>query len=97
MMDDLRDYRFYESDMIHPNDTARQYIWGKFADRYFEPATQQLNEKISSIKIDLQHRPFRANSISHQKFLKETFRKAEELNKQINMDDELTQLKSQIL
>lgn len=97
MLDDLRDYRFYETDMIHPNQTAIAYIWEQFSKRYFTTSTQQLNERISALQKDLQHRPFRAGSPSHQQFLKETLRKAEDLNKEVNLEEEIRQLSTQLL
>lgn len=57
MLDDLRDYRFYESDMIHPSKDAIKYIWEKFCQQYFSPATMELNEALESLALGLEHRP----------------------------------------
>jgi hypothetical protein len=57
MMDDLRDYRFYTVDLIHPTDQAISYIWEKFENYYFEEETINLIEKIDKINIFLKHRP----------------------------------------
>ena len=46
MVDDLRDYRFYSNDLIHPNDVAINYIWNKFGASYFDKETRALNNKI---------------------------------------------------
>ncbi len=56
MMDELRDYRFYAEDMLHPNAVAVKYIWERFCDTYFDTPTQQLNKRIEKLRLLLQHR-----------------------------------------
>jgi hypothetical protein len=56
MMDDLRDYRFYDDDMLHPSSSAINYIWEKFTDSWLSPATLKLWEDISSIRAGMAHR-----------------------------------------
>jgi len=70
MMDELRDYRFYNEDMVHPNQTAIDYIWEKFRQTWMSDNTIQLMEEIDSIQKGLAHRPFHPNSEQHQEFLK---------------------------
>ena len=55
MMDDLRDYRFYADDMIHPSKTANNYIWDIFSNTFFSRETKKLNEKIRSINLAMSH------------------------------------------
>ena len=55
-MDDLRDYRFYADDMLHPSQSAIDYIWGKFSDAYFDKATRELQSQILKITKAMQHR-----------------------------------------
>lgn len=69
MVDDLRDYRFYEKDLIHPNEQAIDYIWEKFGAVYFEPKTTDLLQKIEKINRAKQHKPFNPESIEHQMFI----------------------------
>ena len=69
MMDELRDYRFYAEDMLHPNQTAIDYIWIKFFENYVVESEFDTMTEICSIQKSLQHRPFNENSESHQKFL----------------------------
>ena len=69
MMDELRDYRFYAEDMIHPNQTAIDYIWERFSESSISDATHPVMEKINSIQKGLAHRPFDENSKQHQQFL----------------------------
>lgn len=70
MMDELRDYRFYAEDMLHPNQTAIDYIWIKFFENYVVESEFDTMTEICSIQKSLQHRPFNENSESHQKFLR---------------------------
>jgi len=56
-MDELRDYRFYASDMLHPSDVAVDYIWEKFCETYFSPETQQIKIRVQQLNADLAHRP----------------------------------------
>lgn len=69
MMDELRDYRFYAEDMLHPNQTAIDYIWIQFFENYVSESVFGLMNEICSIQKGLQHRPFNPNTESHQKFL----------------------------
>jgi hypothetical protein len=77
MMDELRDYRFYASDMLHPNQVAIDYIWERFSENYISDESQKVMEDVDSIQKSLLHRSFNPNSESHQKFLSN-------LNKKIN-------------
>ena len=69
MMDELRDYRFYGEDMLHPNQTAIDYIWIQFFQNYISESEFGLMNDICSIQKGLNHRPFNPNTESHQKFL----------------------------
>ncbi len=69
MMDDLRDYRFYTSDMIHPNETAIDYIWECFRSIWLSETASKTMNVIASIQKRLSHRPFNPNTEAHQKFL----------------------------
>ena len=69
MMDDLRDYRFYKSDMIHPNETAVDYIWDLFGSSWIKESSRKLMTEIDEIQRSLAHRPFDSNSEGHKKFL----------------------------
>jgi hypothetical protein len=97
MMDDLRDYRFYEKDMIHPNETAHDYIWGKFSEVYFDESTRQLSLKWQKLKRNLEHKPFHPASAHHQAFLKKTLEEMEQLSSQLNLEQEIQALKKEIL
>lgn len=70
MMDELRDYRFYGTDMVHPNALAIDYIWEKFKSVWINPGCSVSMEKVEAIQKGLQHRPFNPESEEHQKFKK---------------------------
>ena len=72
MMDELRDYRFYAEDMLHPSQTAIDYIWIQFFENYISESQFGLMNDICSIQKGLKHRPFNPNTESHQKFLEAT-------------------------
>ena len=69
MMDELRDYRFYDSDMLHPSAVAVNYIWQRFSDTYFSAETQKLNKELEQIRNDLNHRPLHSKSAEYQLFI----------------------------
>ena len=97
MLDDLRDYRFYKSDMIHPSEKAEEYIWNKFSECYFNSNTKAFIKLWKPIYTALQHKAFHVTSTAHQSFLKKTLAQLEELSKTVNIDKEITFLKSQII
>ena len=68
MMDDLRDYRFYDSDMIHPNTTAIDYIWEKFSDAWILPSCKELMQQVEGINRALEHRPLNPKSNRYREF-----------------------------
>jgi len=69
MMDELRDYRFYAEDMIHPNQTAIDYIWKRFSETWISEEALDFMPEIDSIQKGLQHRAFNPETEAHQKFL----------------------------
>lgn len=79
MMDELRDYRFYAEDMLHPNKVAIDYIWGKFQEAWIAAEAGQVMKRIDTIQKGLSHRPFREDSEAHQKFLKDLQKKIDSL------------------
>jgi lysophospholipase L1-like esterase len=79
MMDDLRDYRFYTTDMVHPNQTAIEYIWENFKEVWFNSSVNDTMKKVAVIQSGLTHRPFNPTSEQHQQFLKQLESKKESL------------------
>lgn len=79
MMDELRDYRFYAEDMIHPSQIAIDYIWEKFTSVWIAPEALQTMKMVEAIQRGMQHRPFNEQSEQHQKFLQDLELKKEKL------------------
>jgi hypothetical protein len=94
MMDDLRDYRFYESDLIHPSPFAEDYIWKKFIDCYCDKSTLQILSQWNDVHKAIAHKPFQAETEAHRKFLHETLKRLEALQSHINVQEEIARLKS---
>ena len=81
MMDELRDYRFYKEDMIHPNQIAINYIWEKFYKNWLSDEAIGLKKQVMKIQSGLEHRPFNPDSKKHQQFLFSLQEKIEILKK----------------
>ena len=67
--DELRDYRFYREDMLHPTDQAVEYIWQRFGETFFSKQTRKFLEEWRPIKAALAHRPFNPEAEEYKKFL----------------------------
>ncbi len=72
MMDQLRDYRFYTDDMLHPTALTQSYIWDRFSETYFTKETQEINVEWQKIRKAISHRPNNTNSNEYQQFLSRT-------------------------
>jgi hypothetical protein len=83
MMDELRDYRFYSEDMLHPNQTAIDYIWIQFFENYISEKEFATMQQVCNIQKALHHKPFNPLSESHQKFLS-------------NLKEKITQLQAKL-
>ena len=81
MMDELRDYRYYKEDMIHPNQIAINYIWEKFYDYWLSEEAIDLKKQVIKIQRGLEHKPFNPDSKKHQQFLSSLQEKIEILKK----------------
>ncbi len=79
MMDELRDYRFYADDMIHPSPLAVRYIWERFGDHYFTEETRTVIKEVEEIERALSHKPFNPGSPAHKRFLMQTLLKMERI------------------
>jgi hypothetical protein len=83
MMDELRDYRFYAEDLLHPNPTAIDYIWIQFQENYISESVFGLMNEICTLQKGLQHRPFHVDTEQHQKFLNDLSKKMTTLKKKL--------------
>ena len=92
VIDDLRDYRFYAEDMVHPNYLATAYVWEKFTAACIDPHCYALMKEMEKINIAVKHRPFNPASAAHRQFLNSYFTKVQALQDQyphINFTEEL--------
>jgi len=97
LIDDLRDYRFYADDLVHPSKMAEEYIWHHFQQRYMSEATRQLIKEWSKVQQALQHRPYYPQSSQHQQFLHKTIEKLLQFKDKLDVSKELETLKKQII
>lgn len=79
VIDDLRDYRFYTEDMVHPNYLATDYVWEQFRSACIAPSSYPLIKEMEKINLAIKHRPFNETSQAHQKFLQANLKKVNEL------------------
>jgi hypothetical protein len=84
MMDELRDYRFYKEDMIHPNQLAVNYIWEKFKTVWISGKADKIMNQVDIVQRGLKHKPFNPKSEAHQKFLKDLKSKINTLQAQVS-------------
>ena len=83
MMDELRDYRYYKEDLIHPNETAIYLIWEKFLSSWVASETFEIQKKIAVIQNGLLHIPFNENSKAYIHFKKDLETKISEIKEQL--------------
>ena len=79
VIDVLRDYRFYDVDMVHPNYPATEFVMEKFKENFIDSGSQSLMEEIRQIVISRKHKPFQPGTNAHKTFLKAHLEKAKEL------------------
>lgn len=92
VIDDLRDYRFYAEDLVHPNYFATQYVWEKFVDACMDDKTKTLMQEIHEINLAYQHTAFNPSSEQHKNFIKTFYEKTKTLQHQypyLNFEKEL--------
>ena len=81
VLDELRDYRFYKEDMLHPSTQAIAYIWECFQQTFFTPETKEFVKEWESVKRALEHRPTHPESKAYKDFLSKTLLKLESIQK----------------
>jgi len=74
-MDDLRDYRFYAEDMIHPSSVAVDYIWGRLSDTYFDDKARLFVKEMERGMKAREHRPFNDKGEEYRAFLENNLKK----------------------
>jgi hypothetical protein len=99
LMDELRDYRFYADDMMHPSDLAVEYVWQRFTAVYFSEDTLQLMDRVENIQKLLKHKPFYPQSEKYKLFFEQTLFKVETLIKEhsyIDFQNEIEKCRIQL-
>ena len=81
IIDDLRDYRFYAEDMVHPNYAATNYVWEKFIQVAINEDSQQLMKEIAVIIAAKNHKPFNSISEQHKKFIAANLEKVKKISR----------------
>ena len=92
VIDDLRDYRFYAEDLVHPNYQATQYVWEKFSEALIDKESQEIMKRLISIYHAKNHRPIHTGSQQHKDFLASMLEKVHTIANQypfLNMEEEL--------
>lgn len=79
--DELRDYRFYAADMLHPSEQAVDYIWERLCETYLSDRARQFLSEWQPVKQALGHKPFAPESEAYRTFMNKTMLKVEELRK----------------
>ena len=69
VMDELRDYRFYDQDMLHPNQLAIDYIWERLLESFVSLETMMIMKKVEEVTKAMEHKPFNPTSQQHLKFM----------------------------
>ncbi len=93
IIDDLRDYRFYAEDMVHPNYAATNYVWEKFVAACIEESSRELMSEIYKINAAINHKPFNPDSEAHKNFKKKFLQICETVQQKysyIDLSNELT-------
>ena len=86
VMDDLRDYRFFADDMLHPNKQAIDYVWDALSCILLSAQTAALLKDLDKIIDDVNHSPRNAKSEAHQKFIKSILQKIDKIERESGLD-----------
>ncbi|MFD2786493.1 GSCFA domain-containing protein [Hymenobacter rubripertinctus] len=96
LMDDLRDYRFYASDMLHPSEVAENYVWERFTRTYFDAAFGRFKKEWEGIRQSLNHRPLYPASPEHREFLATTLERLRKVAGQADVRMELLHVEREL-
>jgi len=96
LLDDLRDYRYYEKDFIHPNELAIEYIFGKFLAAYVDSGDQEVLTTVESILEAIDHVPYNPQSEEYQQYILDALEKLGQLGTRIDLTELEDQLRSRL-
>ncbi|WP_192821491.1 GSCFA domain-containing protein [Rufibacter sp. LB8] len=97
LLDDLRDYRFFSDDLLHPSSLAEEYIWNKFLRAYADPTFIHFLDRWQQLSRDLAHKPFNPESPAHQAFLQKLLQRLQALASEVDVTEEIAAVQTQIL
>ena len=97
MLDELRDYRYYEADMLHPSTVAEDYLWRQLTSAYLDKEAQEFLRQWTKMKAALRHRPFHPASPAHQQFLRNTLDQLKQLSQKVDVYTEIMHLEQQLI
>lgn len=97
LVDDLRDYRFYTDDLIHPTPFAEEYIWQKFGDTYFNNSTHEFLKLWEPLRQALAHRPLQPQGEAYRTFLTATLKQLERVRTMADVHKEIASIQEQLL
>ncbi len=97
LLDDLRDYRFYSEDLVHPSKMAEEYIWDKFLNTYLKSEDRAIYDAVAKVQLSLGHKPFNPQSQAHQRFLQRLILEMERLGEEIDFSEEINLVKNQLI
>lgn len=100
MMDDLRDYRYYADDLVHPSNLAIEYIWEQFSEQYLFTKEASLRKSITKVQKAIRHRSFNPTSERHQKFVQQQLNAIDKIQKKapnLNLDSAKTHFLDQLI
>ena len=83
LMDELRDYRFYADDMLHPSPLAIDYIWQRFIENFLSTDTSAILKEWGDIQKAINHKPFQPDSEAYKRFILQTLLKMERISEKI--------------
>lgn len=97
MIDELRDYRFYDADLLHPNETAIDYIWKQFCSSYLSEPAKATMQQLNKLLQQVQHKPFNPSSEQHKKANAHLIERLQVFQKEnnINLSNEIETLQHQ--
>lgn len=86
LTDDLRDYRFYADDLVHPSEQAARYIWERFSEAALDPGVRRLAERVEALVRSSQHRPLHPGSEAWRRFAERQLAEAAALERETGLD-----------
>ncbi|MBT9391618.1 GSCFA domain-containing protein [Hymenobacter sp. NST-14] len=96
LLDDLRDYRFYAADMLHPSEVAENYVWERFTRTYFDATFGRFKKEWEGIRQSLNHRPLHPAAPEHREFLEATLERLRKVASQADVRMELLHVEREL-